>query len=168
MRDDQELIWVDKEVAERYKEISDDDTKRAEQIKIVNEYIDQVGEKSKKEFRANLDNLEEDVAIYKGLMLNVKQAFEKAKDEQLRGSYELWEQFEKDLPSIKDKTNEIVEALDPLVAQLTKVNDLLGKIQMWNFDKVIETVERFAATYGESKEMVEFLIKNFKQGGPDA
>ena len=159
---DKELVWVDKEFAEKYKLLDDDVSKEAEQIKMFNDYISEVEERSKNEFRANLDNLEEDVAIYKGLMLNVKQAFEKAKNEQLQGSYDLWEQFENEIPRIKEKTGLLIKELDPLVTQLTKVNNLLGKIQTWNFKDVIEIVDKFASTYGKSKEMVEFLVKNYK------
>lgn len=159
--DGKELIWVGKEFAERYKLLDDDKTKREQQIKMFNEYLEGLQKTSRDDFKANLECLDEDVAIYKGLMISVKQAFEAAKNEQLQASYDLWEKFDKDMPNIREKTTEVVKALDPLVDQLTKINELLGKIQIWDFEKLIKTVENFSNLYGESKDMIEFLVNHF-------
>ena len=159
--DGKELIWVDKEFAERHKLLDDDKTKKEEQVKIFNEYLEGIQKESQAEFKANFENLDEDVAIYKGLMLNVKQAFSKAKTEQLQASYALWEEFDKDMPNIEEKTTKIVEALNPLVEKLTQANDLLSKIQTWNFNSLIETLEKVANLYGNNKDMVEFLVNHY-------
>jgi len=162
----EELIWVDAEFAEKYNALKSDKSKREEQLKALDDYILSVRDQSRKEFKANLDSLEEDVAIYKGLMVSVKQAFESAKNEQLRSSYAVWENFDAELPSIEDKTNKIVETLQPLVQQLIRVNELLDKIQTYGFDKVIETIEKITCLYGENKNMVEFLINSYKPNQP--
>jgi len=158
---DEELIWVDKEFAERYKLLDGDKTKREHQIAMFNEYLEGIQKASRDDFKANLQCLDEDVAIYKGLMISVKQAFETAKDEQLKDSYALWEKFDKDLPNIREKTTEVIETLNPLVDQLTKINELLGKIQIWDFEKLIKTVENLSSLYGESKDMIEFLVNHY-------
>ena len=162
MADKEELIWVDAEFAQKYNELKGDKSKREEQLKALDEYIVSIREQSRKEFRANLDSLEEDVAIYVGLMVSVKQKFEAAKTEQLQASYSLWEKFDKELPNIQDKTNKMIECLNPLVEKLTQVNELLGKIQIYNFNDVIKAIERIGNLYGESKGMVEFLVNNYK------
>lgn len=166
--DNKELIWVDGKFAEEYKKLDDDKTKRDEQIAMLNDYLDGVKATSRASFKSNLESLDEDVAIYKGLMISVKKAFEAAKNEQLQDSYALWEKFEKEIPDIEGKTAKIIETLDPLVTKLTEVNDLLMKIQIYEFDRLIDTVSKFANTYGESKEMVEFLINNYKPKPPEA
>jgi len=160
--DGQELIWVDEDFAKKYKELKSDAGQRKEQIEALNGYIQTVTKESKEEFRSNLDCLDEDVAIYKGLMINVKQAFEKAKNEQLSASYELWERFDKEIPFVENKINSLIKSLDPLVKQLEKVNSLMGKIQTWNIDTVFESIRKISELYGKNKEMVQFLMENFK------
>jgi len=159
---DEELIWVDKEFALKYNVLKEDKTKREEQIKMFNEYMENIQLKARQEFKVQFESLEEDAAIYKGLMLNVKQAFEAAKNEQLKASYDLWDQFDKEIPNIEEKTQKIIDVLTPLVKQLTQVNDLLGKISTYQFEKVINTVQTMTNLYGESKDMVEFLVNNYK------
>ena len=119
---DEELIWVDKEFALKYNVLKEDKTKREEQIKIFNEYMENIQLKTRQAFKVQFESLEEDAAIYKGLMLSVKQAFEAAKSEQLKASYDLWDKFDEDLPDIKDKTKKIIDYLNPLIDKLLKVN----------------------------------------------
>lgn len=156
-----ELIWVDKEFAKIYRELDQEKATTDEKVKAFSEYLDGIKNEVRTEFKLTLEGLEEDSAIFTGLMLRVKQAFESAKKEHYQSSYELWENFDKEIPSIKEKTEKIIATLDPLAEKLTQINDLLGKIQTWNFDKLIETVEKFASLYGNSKDMVEFLVNNF-------
>lgn len=163
MRDNQELIWVDKDIAERYKELQGDNSKREEQIKIINDYIEGVCNKSKMEFKANLESLDEDVAIYTGLMLKVKQAFEKAKNEQLTASYDLWDKFNEEIPNVTEKIKEITNTINPLREQLDEINSLIRKIDTYDMEKLTNAVKELSSLYGTNKEMIEFLVKNFKK-----
>ena len=158
---DRELIWVEKEFAVKYQELEKEESKNSERIKAFEEYMDKLEEKSKSNFKVNFESLEEDVAIYTGLMLKVKQAFEKAKNEQLNASYSLWEKFESEIPNIKQKTQKIIDELRPLQEELKKTSDLLAKIDTYNMERVIETVGKLSNLYGESKNMVEFLVNNY-------
>ena len=109
-----------------------------------------------------LEGLEEDAAIFSGLMLKVKQSFGKAADEHLQSSYELWENFDKEMPSTREKISKVISLLDPLEKKLKIITDLISKIDKWQIDKLNESISLMATNYGKSKEMVEFLIKNFK------
>lgn len=160
-RDNKELVWVEKEFAVKYQELESDKSKNEERIKCFEEYMDKIKADSVKEFKANWESLEEDVAIYTGLMLKVKQAFEKAKSEQLEASYAVWEKFDSEIPSIKAKTQKIVDELKPLQQELKNTCDLLAKIDTYNMERLIETVWKFSNLYGESKNMVEFLVNNY-------
>lgn len=160
--DNKELIWVEKEFAERYNEMEKESSKNEERLKALDDYIKTVSDESRSDFKANLGVLEEDVAVYKGLMLQVKQAFGKAKDEAIKASYALWEQYDKELPSVKKKVADIVESLEPLKKTTKEINDSLEKINCCQVDKVIEAIRTLNDLYGESKEMVDFLVKNFK------
>ncbi|MFA5928618.1 MAG: hypothetical protein WC838_04915 [Candidatus Margulisiibacteriota bacterium] len=162
MPDNQELIWVDKEFAERWKKLTTEHTKRDEQEKVFNEYMEKITKQVREDFKCNLDSLEEDAAMFTGLMIKVKQAFGKAKDEQLNASYELWEKFEAEIPSVTKKTAALIALLTPLREQLTDINNMIGKISTHDIDKLIRSVDLLANSYGTNKEMVEFLVKNFK------
>lgn len=152
-----ELIWVDKKFAVEYNKLKSDEEKE----KVFEEYLSQLSLETQKEFKVNLESIEEDVAIYTGLMLKAKQAFEKAKNEQLTASYELWEGFEKELPSTKEKVNKIVNILKPLTAELKQINDLLREIDIHNIEGLSKTITDFVNLYGENREVFDFLIKNF-------
>jgi uncharacterized phage infection (PIP) family protein YhgE len=162
MSDNQELIWVEKEMAEKYKSVRDTATKREEQLKIFNEYIEKICDDARREFKAQLESLKEDEAVYTGLMLHVKQAFEKAKNEQLTASYELWEKFEEEIPSIREKTNKMVDTLKPLTAELKEINSEIGKINAYSANSFIETLSNLSRLSAENKGMIEFLVKNYK------
>jgi len=151
-------VYVTKELSKKMKELDSDEERK----KVFEEYFETIEKKSKDEYRANLENLEEDVAIYTGLMLKVKQAFEKAKNEQLKSSYELWEKFDEDIPSIKEKTTNIISKLNPVIEKLKETNDLLNSISTYSFEKLINVIKEVANLYGKDKEMVKFLIDNFK------
>lgn len=163
--DDKELIWVEKEFAEKYKLLESDKNKNEERCKVFDEYIEKISKSSREDFKANLESLEEDAAIYTGLMLKVKQAFGKAKDTALEASYALWEEFDKEHPNINKKINDLCELLDPLEKKLNNINACLGKIQIYNIEKLVEAVRTLTNLCGTNKEMFDFLITHFKRSG---
>jgi hypothetical protein len=167
MPENQDLIWVDKDFAERYKEILSDASKREEQEKIFDGYFNKLTAKIQEEFRVQLEGLEEDAAMFTGLMLKVKQTFNKAADEHLNASYELWENYDKELPNVERKIKAMIDKLEPLVKLTEKVNDLLNKINTFNIDKLNESLTLLSSTYGKNREMLEFLVNNFRQAGDD-
>ena len=153
-----ELIWVSKEFAEKYNKLNSDE----ERIKVFEEYYQQISEASKGDFKANLEGLEEDVAIYTGLMLKVKQAFEKAKTEQLTASYDLWEHFEKEIPSTQKKIDGLVNILNPLVTQLDEVNAKLNRIRTFDIERLNETLARFESLSEKGKRIFQFVLDHFQ------
>lgn len=158
-----ELIWVEKEFAERWKKLETANATRDQQEKVFNEYMDSVTAEVKRDFKASLEALDEDAAIFTGLMLKVKQTFGKAKDEHLNASYELWEKFDAEIPSVRGKVDSLVKTLKPLKDELTEINDLIGKINTHDIDRLMKSIEGLAGVYGTQKAMVEFLIANFKE-----
>ena len=161
--DNKELIWVEKEFAEKFKILEKDASKNEQRIEALDEYMKTVSDKSKREFKSNLESLDEDVAIYTGLMLRVKQAFEKAKDEQLSASYALWEKFDAELPKVDEKIDTLIKTIQPLEEKINNLNDMLSKIQTYNIEKLVTAIKGASDLYGQDKKMFEFLIKNFKE-----
>jgi hypothetical protein len=162
MSDDRELIWVNKEFAEKWKKLNEEKTTRDQQEIVFNQYMESVKVAVKRDFEANLETLEEDAAIFTGLMLKTKQAFEKAKNEQLDASYQLWENFEKDIPSVREKTQKIIDQLKPLSAQAAEINKSLSTIKTYEIDRITESLRAFFNLTGNNKKLFEFIINNFK------
>jgi len=158
----EEIIWVDAELAKKWNALKDRGATKDQQEVLFNEYMKTVTDTARREFQCQLEGLEEDAAIFTGLMLKVKQSFEKAKNEHLAASYDLWEKFEADIPSTRKKVEAIVSELEPLRKQLAAINDLLGKINTYNIDRLGESISHLGSTYGVHREMIDFLVKNFK------
>jgi cytochrome c556 len=159
--EDKELIWVSKEFAEKYKIIGDEQ----EQMKIFQEYLDQVSQQSKDDYKANLEAMEEDVAIYTGLMLKVKHTFSKAKDEALDASYAMWQGYAKEKPKIEKNIDEILKLLNPLDEKLDSINKKLGKINTFRIDQMSESISKFSQMSESGQAMFEFLVKHFNEEG---
>lgn len=153
------LVWVPESLGLEYEKLQSDE----ERYKVFEEYLETVKKSSKDDFRINLDGLEEDVAMYTGLMIRVKQAFEKAKTEQLNASYDLWEQFEKELPKTQAKVNRVVDVLNPLSAQLDAIHSKLAKINIYDIERMTTALRSFNDLSEKSKKMFEFLVENYSE-----
>ena len=161
MDNHEESIWVSKEFAERWKKVTTEVSNREQQEKVFDEYIKTVTDKVRDDFKCNLESLEEDAAMFTGLMLKVKQTFGKAKDEHLDASYELWEKFEAEIPSVNKKIDLLLKTLRPLKDELTEINKLVGQISTYDIDRLINSVDALSNSYGKNAEMVAFLVNNF-------
>lgn len=158
----EELIWVPKDIAEKWKKLKDDETSRDIQDQVFEEYIDKVKQEVSRDFRCNLESLEEDAAMFTGLMIKVKKAFETTKNEQLGATEVIWENFAKDIPSTKNKMDEIVSILNPLTKELKEISGLLNSLNFTSIERLVEVVGAVTRLHGDNKEMFEFLLKNFK------
>ncbi len=151
--DGKDLIWVPKEIADKYKEMESD----AGKLEFIEKYI----EESRQDLKIDLDGFEDDVLQYRGLMLKAKETFRKAKDEEIQSHYDLWENFEKEKPKVSEKINSIIALLNPLKNELQEFKDLFKSIDLHNLQEIERTLNSIRNLYGENKAMVEFLMKNY-------
>jgi hypothetical protein len=129
----------------------------------LNEYLSTISQTSKDDFKCNLDVIEEEAAIYAGLMLKVRQAFGKAKDSALDASYTIWEEFDKEMPNIDNKISHITDSLNPLCAKLTEINALLSKINVYDFDRLLKTIQAISNLDIKSQKIIEFVVENYNK-----
>lgn len=127
--------------------------------KVITKYI----EESKRDIKNNLDFLEDEVIAYKGSMAKTRIAFNEAKEEALAANYKIWENFEEDKKQIWNKSKEIVESLKPLTEELSKINRAIDGLNTYRLDELMKTIQAFSGLWGENKEMMEFLMKNYKK-----
>jgi len=157
----QKLIWVDKEFAEKYKAFESEQNKIELQLAALNDYIKNLSKESKKDFKCNLESIEEEAAIYAGLMLKVRQSFGKAKDKALSASYAIWEEWDKEMPNVDAKVAAVVISLKPITEQLSEIKSLLSQINLYDFDKLLKTVQAIANLDPKSQGIIEFIVKHF-------
>ena len=160
---DEECIWVSRESSEKWKRLKSEGAKRDQQEKVLDEYMQTVNEAVKRDFRSNLEGLDEDAAIFTGIVLKTRQAFEKAKNEHLDASYALWEKFDAEIPSVKKKTDEIVAALKPILDLIKEIEAGLKNIDTARLDRFLDGLRIVASFYGQERTMLEFLVNNFKK-----
>lgn len=152
---DKELIWVDADFAKKYNALESD----TEKIKQFEEFLAGVSVQSKNDHIANLESMEEEVAIYRGAMLKAKQSWSAAKDEALSASYTLWEQFDKERPNVNKKVAEVVASLNPLVDKLAQIDAALSKLNVYQLDKMVDLLERVQRLDERSRLIFESAIK---------
>jgi len=155
----EEMIWVDSDLAKEYNSLKGELEKR----KMFDDHMKTVKQSIQSEYKTQLESLDDDTVIFRGMLLKAKKAFTDVKVEYVESSYEVWEKFENELPSVRGKVSELTETLNPLKESLTEINDLLKKIDTYGIEKVLDVIERITILYGENKEMVKFLINNFKR-----
>lgn len=162
MSNEKELIWVSKEFALKYKSLIEGNKKQEIINKELEEYMEKVKKDTRDEFRTSLETLEEDAAMYQGLMLKTKQTFTKLKDEALSSFYSLWEEYDKDQHTITKKINSLKDLLIPLKKDIDQINESLNKINNYPLEKMLELLAKYNNSPEESKNMMNFLFENYK------
>lgn len=150
-----DLVWLPKELCEKIKRVESD----GELENLVMQHI----KESKFNINNELENLDENILQYRGLMIKSRNEFKKAKEEELDSYYTLWEKYEEDINGIKEKVNEIKNFLSPLKKELKEVEELMNKIRIYDFKELNEVLRIFSSLYGENKKILEFLFENYKK-----
>lgn len=155
MTTEKELIWVNADFAKRYNAVESD----AEKIKQFEEFLAGVSVQSKNDHIANLESMEEEVAIYRGAMLKAKQSWSAAKDEAMAASYALWEQFDKERPNVNKKVETIVADLQPLIDKTNQINSALANLPLYQLEKMVDLLERVQKLDERTRLMFDAAVK---------
>lgn len=147
-------VYIRSDWADKIEQAVSDESQKA--------IIEQLIAESKKEYRLNYESLQEDVLIYKALMLQTKIAFKEAKEEYVKSSYELWENFEKELPSVREKTQHLINQMSPIKNELAQINSMLDSLKAWKFNDLIKAIEAINSTDSKTLDMIKFLVDNYK------
>ena len=151
-------VYIDKKLAEQYEKLETDNAK----VSLFKEYIEKHRTSLKDEYEASLDAMKDDLLMFTGLNLSVREAFKKATVEAEKASYKLWEEYDKEKISIKKKTAALCDELKPIKETLDGINKTLKSISTYQFDHIIDTVRKFNGLIGGSKEMMQFLVDNYR------
>ena len=159
----EEHIWVDKDFADRWHELKSKKATREEQEKVFDEYCKQITSQVRKDFAINLESLEEDAAMFRGLMIKVKKTFEETKNEYLEASEAVWEKFEKEVPSIQKNIDRLTKLIDPLSKQLDVVKKKFETISTYNYKQVVELIQLVSSLNDKNKNTLDLILKYNKE-----
>jgi hypothetical protein len=151
---EKEYIYVPKKLAVMVKSV----TEPEEYERTIIKYMEEV----KGDLRLNIESLDEDVTLFKAFMIEAKKRFKEAKEAQLKESYELWESYEQELGVIRNRVDSFKNELRPLIEDLKEINSLFSQIKTYDISKLCDVIERYSSLSKDNKEMMDFLIKEFR------
>ena len=152
---ERDLVWLPKELAEKVKTMESDEMLE----NLIMKHI----EDSKLSLTNELRNLEEEVLLFRGMMVKARNEFKKAKEEELNSFNEIYEDYENDILSVREKVGKITDVLKPLKNELNEVRNMMQEIAVYNFKELNEVIRTFSNLYGENKKILEFLIGNYRK-----
>ena len=151
---EKEYIYVPKKLVEMVKSV----TEPEEYERTIIKYMEEV----KGDLRLNIESLDEDVTLFKAFMIEAKKRFKEAKEAQLKESYELWGSYEQELGVIRNRVDSFKNELMPLIEDLKEINSLFSQIKTYDISKLCDVIERYSSLSKDNKEMMDFLIKEFR------
>jgi DNA repair exonuclease SbcCD ATPase subunit len=155
LKEKTELVWLPKSIAAEIKEITEENKKDA----IIRKYI----EDSRKDIQSSVGWLSDEVVKYKAVMIDARREFKRAMDEELAANYSLWEAHEKKFIETKANVEKIQEAISPLSAELKTLENRMQQVNMYQVDKLLETLEKINSCFGsKTGDILRFLFNNYK------
>ena len=133
-------------------------TEPEEYERTIIKYMEEV----KGDLRLNIESLDEDVTLFKAFMIEAKKRFKEAKEAQLKESYEFWGSYEQELGVIRNRVDSFKNELMPLIEDLKEINSLFSQIKTYDISKLCDVIERYSSLSKDNKEMMDFLIKEFR------
>ena len=152
MSDKQELIWVDKELAEKYKELDSDVSK----AKIVNSLIRQ----KKFDVQDDLESLEDDLIRFKGFSLSYASEFRKAYKSQSENIENIWEDSQDPINKINARTRSIKEDIISIRKDVEDVAESIENLDIYKLDRIVELIEKYNRMTDDDKQIFNIILSN--------
>jgi prefoldin subunit 5 len=151
--EEKELVWLPKSVVEKIKQLENSDN-------FIQEYLDQ----SKRDIRANFETFDDEVLGYRASMIKAKSEFQKAADEAIKANYAVWQDFEENKKSLRSQVESCVAELRPLTEEVDRLSKEIAKVKTWDIERFVDMIEKLKShLYGEERNILEFLINNYKK-----
>jgi chromosome segregation ATPase len=148
-------MWVSDETKEKVEKAQDPETKE----RILADYASNTLGLMK----SQIEELDDEVARYKGLMAGFKLKFKEVKKAHIDEMYNVWEDAYEEISKLSAKCDKIVNVLDPVEAKLKAINKPLNGINIHRLDKLLETLRSIDSLSNKNKGMIEFLIKHYEE-----
>jgi DNA anti-recombination protein RmuC len=114
----------------------------------------------------SVENLDEDVLIFKGKLASYKKAFKEAYESADNDMYSFWEEFDKNLSKKyksmskkMDNINRIYEnEFEKKKNQIERLSKSMESLNTYQFEKIINFLRSFESLSSESKELFKGLM----------
>jgi hypothetical protein len=160
MMENQELMFVDKQIADRIKNLENVD-----QIEVINKIL----EERKQDMRLDMENLESDMLQFKVFAMKYRKELEEVYKDQQDKAYKLWEKYNEELPRIQAAIQPVIDEVNKLTVVVDTLNNKLEKITSWEVDKLSKLIDslRTLSTRDASRirEIVRILTDEVKVEG---
>lgn len=155
MSTERDLVWLPKELAARIKELEGLEALETEIKKYVAETYSSL--------KIDVESMDEEIVQYRAYMIKARDAFKKAKDEELDAFYGLWEKYDTDLGKVRQYVASAKKELQPLLDELKEVKKAVEGVETWGLERLTKAVKGAADLYGQEKEMFMFLVNNWRK-----
>ena len=160
---EKELIWVTKEQADQFKELDTAEHQSKIALKIL--------ETKSLDIQSDLQQLDDDAVRFKAACLTHKATLESVYKEQSEKMDKLIEECWDVMPKAKKNADKMAAEFAPVVEMVKNLNkeveDLkksASDINFYGLRDLSSAVEQIRNLDSESKEMIQFLMANFKEG----
>jgi len=151
--DGKELIWVSTEL----KEVWDKAGSEEEQTKVFLRAI----EDRKIDVKCQIEALEEDVLLFKGIGIKYKTELEKVYNEQSLQLEKIWEDFNCS-DKIAKQAQKIKSTLSPVIETMKSINKEFDSVSTYKVENLISVIEKFNNMGTEDKRLLEILLNSRK------
>ena len=155
--EERELVWLPKSVAAKVKLVETVE----EADSMIQEYI----KTKRQDFTRELENLDDDVLIFKGVCLRHRQELKKVYDEQAGLLDKLWEDCGDMGSKVHKHAVAMAAELAPLTAEvkslkssIEEVKRLIGQVDFYPQQTFIQTVESVARMDDKTKGLLRDLL----------
>ena len=152
--EDRELLWVPKKLKEDWEKAFSEE----EQIKIFYKAI----EDKKFDIKNEIESLDEQVLIFKGIGLKYKNEFEKVYSEQAQQIEKIWMDFNCG-DKIYKQAKKIKDDLAPISECISSINSTLNNLSIYKIQDLINLIEKFNSMSDKDKELLKLLIDKEKE-----
>lgn len=149
---EKELIWVEKSLAETYKEL-DTDIKRAE---FVNELIKQ----KKVDITSDIQNLDDDLLRFKAFALNYSTALKEAYDKQAERLERLWEECSEPIEKIDKQTMGIKKDIYDITKDIKDISRELEGLNTYKLERIVELINTYNNMSESDKDVFKLILNS--------
>ena len=154
-------MYLPEEVANAVEKVynSANDPLADEYVKILNEWVKKV----RVNWKDNVEQLDEELTVYRATLISITKQYKTALEANLDNNYAVWEEVNKQIPSIREKTQVVLDTLKPVELELKTICGYIDKLNEWKLSKFLDTLANIRSCLdGETGTMIKFLFEKFE------
>ena len=149
--------YIPEELALSIKDLEDSTAYEKEILRYI--------EDSKLDMRASIEELDEAVILYRAKMIQARDAFKKAKEEELDANYTLWEEYEKDIKSTRQYVEAAKQEVAGLANEVEALNTLLYKFDVNRLNSFLHSLKQLQGFMSQEKDLAALVLNFYREGG---